>query len=94
MAKKIETLKVKRVVEAGYLDIKEGQTGQDIIDSACDALDDSDAFEMIGGGILFQGEDGKWYTVTVEAVVSLANPEFVKDALGRENPGISRSRQG
>ena len=72
-------LKVKRLVEEGNLG--PFKSVPEALDSACGAMDSCESHEILGGGILFQGEDGKWYTITLEAVVSEASKEFVKDTL-------------
>jgi hypothetical protein len=72
-------LKVRRLVRSGELG--EFKTVGEALDAAADAMDKCEAHEIVGGGILFEGEDGRWYTVTVEAVVGEASKEFVKDVL-------------
>ena len=36
---------------------------------------------------MFQATNGKYYTVTVEAMITQANPEWVKDVLEEEKDG-------
>ena len=55
-----------------------------ILAEAANLLDGSEAHEILGGGILFKGKDGKFYTVTVEAVVGRASKGFVKDTLAEK----------
>ena len=48
---------------------------------AADLLNRAETCEIIGPDVLFQGSDGKWYTVVVEVEVVEASPEFVKGKL-------------
>lgn len=78
--KDIRNLKIKRFVERGRFSRNVGTIRQ-LIEEAGALLDDSCASDIIGGGILFQCSDGKWYTASTEVIVNEANPEWVKDEL-------------
>lgn len=67
-----DKVKVKRWIRSGELD--ERYTDQDDILDDCGRL----------GEVMFEGEDGKMYVITVEAVISEANPDYVKDVLTAE----------
>jgi len=56
---------------------------EDILCAAGRLLDDADSHEIVGE-VLFEGEDGKFYTGTVEFVIAEADPEYVKEALDEE----------
>lgn len=79
MSKK--AIKVVEVVEAGNLNIQKGDLFEDIIAEGANALDSNEATEIVGGGILLKGNDGKWYTVTVEVCIDEASKDFVKMTL-------------
>ena len=72
-------IKVKRFICKGELDGREADT-DDILDSCADALDACESHEILGT-VLFEGEDGKFYSVTVEANIGEADPEFVKQTI-------------
>lgn len=73
--------KVEHVIESGNLNIEPEDSCANILQEAANALDDSESSEIVGGGILFKGTNGKWYTVVVEAQIALADPKFVKEKL-------------
>jgi hypothetical protein len=74
-------LKVKKWVRNGELE--KCRTQEQILEQCGRALDANCAYDILGD-VLFQATDGKYYTVTVEAVVSPANPEYVKDILAED----------
>jgi len=76
-------LTVKRWIRCGELDEK--QTEQDDILDDCGQLLDKVYTHEILGEVLFEAEDGKMYTITVEAVIGEANPQFAKDILAEED---------
>jgi hypothetical protein len=57
-----------------------GVTFDEVLHAAGRALDRNSACEMIGD-VLFLGTDGQWYTLTVEAVMAVADPDYVRDSL-------------
>ena len=79
-------MKIIKWIESGVFDQPElpgglpGSVGH-LLDEAGEILDESCASEIIGPGVLFQAEDGKWYTASVEVVVTEANPEWVRQEL-------------
>ena len=78
MAKKI---RVKEWIRRGELG--EHMTQAAIIENCGDLLDDAEASEIIGE-VLFKATNGKYYTVTVEAVLGEASKSFVQDILDEE----------
>ena len=61
-------------------DFEEPMDSSDIIDQAAQVLDSVDAANILSDN-LFLGDDGKFYTVTVEACLSEASKWFVNDRL-------------
>jgi hypothetical protein len=80
MAKK---LRVKKWVSVGELN--ESRKDQDEILGDCGRLLDKAYSHEILGTVLFQATDGKYYTITVEAVLGKANPEWVKEVMSWKN---------
>jgi len=78
MAKR-KQLKVKRWIHSGELDVS-NLTQADILNQCGRLLDKSCSHEILGE-VLFQATDGKYYTITVEAVLGRANPAWVKEVL-------------
>ena len=78
----MKNIKVKRFISKGELDGLEQDT-DDILESCANALDGCESHEILGT-VLFEGNDGKFYTVTVEAVIGEADPEFVKETLAEQ----------
>lgn len=74
-----KAIKVKKWILKGEFSGDEKNSG-DIIDVAANAMDGAGTHEILGSN-LFLGKDGKYYTVTVEAVIGLASKEHVKDTL-------------
>ena len=73
-------MKVVKVVEAGELGLVEGMTVDQIIEQCGYNLDGACSWE-IQGPILFQGSDGKWYTVVTESSIAEAHPDLVADTI-------------
>ena len=74
---------VKEWIEAGELDPANAEM-EDVIEDCANLMDRCEATEILGGGILFKGTDDKYYTITIEAVVGEASPEFVKETLAEK----------
>lgn len=74
----MKNIKVNKWIEGGEFD--EEMDGDEIMETAGQLLDDACTYEILGQN-LFEGKDGKFYTVTVEAVIAEASPEFVKSIL-------------
>jgi hypothetical protein len=77
MAKK--AIKVKEWIRTGEIE-GNPKTQARIIEQCGSLLDGASACEIIGE-VLFKGTDGKYYAVTVEAVIGEASKSFVKDVL-------------
>lgn len=73
-------VKVKRVIDNGELELKEGMSFSDIIEQCGENLDYVCAYE-IQGQVLFLGSDNRWYTITTESIIGIANPDFVKECV-------------
>ena len=74
-------LRVKKWIYSGELDSKiKDQEG--ILEQCGRALDRACSSEILGE-VLFQATDGKYYVITVEALIGKANPEYVKDCIER-----------
>jgi len=82
MAKKKNPIEVAEWIESGRIcEDFDAATERGILEACGNLLDDACASEIVGPGILFRATDGKHYTVSVEAVISEANPEWVRDVL-------------
>ena len=74
-------LRVKKWISTGEL-VAELKTQEAILE-ACGRLLDASCSSEILGEVLFQATDGKYYVITVEALIGKANPEYVKDCIAR-----------
>lgn len=81
MAKK-KPIKVKHWIRSGEL-CNSNITQADILGQCGRALDHNGATDILGE-VLFLATDGKYYTITVEAVLGKANPAWVKEVLAEE----------
>ena len=61
-------------------------TTNELYESAQEILDNACAYDILGS-VLFVGEDGKYYTMTVEAVLGEAFESFVKSVLQEDVDG-------
>lgn len=61
-------------------------TTNELYESAQEILDNACAYDILGS-VLFVGEDGKYYTMTVEAVLDEASESFVKSVLQENADG-------
>lgn len=66
-------------------EIGEVATIDEALEAAGRCLDAAQSHEICGP-VLFQGEDGEWYVITVEAVVAKAHPDYVRDELSEDSP--------
>ena len=73
--------KIKRWVFDGELDGSKKDL-DDVMDDCAVLLNKSYATDILGE-VLFEGDDGKHYVITTEALVGEANPNYLKDALER-----------
>jgi hypothetical protein len=78
----MKTIKVAEFIEKGELSGTEKDT-EEILETCACLLDKSCSHEIVGP-VLFKGKDGKWYTVTVEAVIGEAGKGFVEDTLAEK----------
>ena len=76
---------VKEWIESGELNPKNKRM-KAIIEDCAGLMDGSCACDILGGGILFKATNGKYYTITVEAIVGEASTAFVKDTLAEMVP--------
>lgn len=77
-------MKIKRFISSGDLDVANVKDTKDLIKQAAYALDRAYAADILGDdAVLFEGEDGKIYCMTVEAVIDEANPDYVEEVLTR-----------
>ena len=72
-------MKIKKWVQTGELDGSAGDT-KELLDEVCNILDSACTADILGIN-LFQGSDGRYYTVTVEAEIGEASDGFVNDVL-------------
>ena len=82
MAKKIKKakpIKIKRIIAAGEL-WEDARDTNDLLTSAGIVLDKNCSNEILGR-VLFEGKDGKFYTVTVQAVIDEVSKGFAADVL-------------
>ena len=54
-----------------------------ILDNCGNLLDSSCSSDILGE-VVFEGEDGKFYVITVEAVIAEGNPDYIKSVLEEE----------
>ena len=78
-------MKIKRWIRDGNEEFeKQGlDDTEDILGAAGCLMDHAFSHEIVGE-VLFEGEDGKFYTGKVEFVIAEADPEYVKEALDEE----------
>jgi len=76
-------VKVKRWIKGGELN--ESNVDQDSILDDCGNLLDKSCSHEILGEVVFEGDDGKFYVITVEAVIAEGNPDYIKSVLEEED---------
>jgi hypothetical protein len=81
-----KSIQIKKIIDPGELDLDAAKTSRDIINASLPILDSANAADICGT-VLFQGTDGKFYTGTVEFVISEANPEYVANTLENQAEG-------
>jgi hypothetical protein len=81
---KSKPLTVKKWILTGELNQCKKQ--ESILEQCGRLLDKNGVYDILGD-VLFQATNGKYYTVTVEAVIAQANPEFVKEVLAEKAAG-------
>lgn len=77
---KSKKLRVKKWITTGELQVTGHETQDEILEHCGNLLDHSCSYEILGE-VLFQATNGKYYTVTVEAVIARANMAWAKDVI-------------
>lgn len=80
-----EPLPIKRWISSGEFDVDDIRNVSHVYKQAGGLLDHACAGELFGS-VLFEGENGKYYTISVEGVIGEANPEWVKEMLTNADP--------
>jgi hypothetical protein len=75
-------LRVKKWIRTGELDKNKAQ--KEILEDCGRLLDEAYSHEILGE-VLFLATDGKYYVITVEALIQEANPEYVKDVISENS---------
>lgn len=75
-------LKVKQWIRSGELN-ETNKDSKSILENCGRLLDKTCAHDILGE-VVFEGDDGKYYVVTVEASISEGNPAYIKDVLNEE----------
>jgi hypothetical protein len=70
-------LKIKRFLADGHLDSSEIGYVSQLIEAAGAALDAHESHDILGT-VVFEGEDGVTYVMTVEAVIGEINPDYLE----------------
>ena len=76
-------LKVKKWLRTGELS-RSNKTQAALIEECGRALDKNNACDILGD-VLFLATDGKYYVITVEALIQEANMEYVKDLISEDS---------
>jgi len=73
-----DAVKIKRFIRAGNLrtDLVEDTVDLQMVASA--AMKEHNIFPSIGE-VVFEGEDGHFYAVTLKAVIDRVHPDYVKN---------------
>jgi hypothetical protein len=74
---------VAKIYEDGEIDLEVGMGVDRILELCGDNLDHCNAFD-IQGSILFEGSDGKNYTITTESTIAEAHPAYAKQVMEDE----------
>ena len=72
-------MRIKKWILNGNLD-PSNTTPEEVLAQCGDLMEGACTAEILDE-IIFEGDDGKYYTITLEAVLSEANPEYVKGRL-------------
>jgi hypothetical protein len=80
-----EPLQIKRWISSGEFDVDDIGNVSHVYEQAGGLLDHACASEIFGT-VLFEGANGKYYTISVEGVLGEANPEWVKEMLADADP--------
>jgi hypothetical protein len=79
-----DPVKIAKIIKTGEFDPGQCKDDGEIIEQAAGMMDSACTWDICGEN-LFLGEDGKYYTVTVEAEFAEANPAWVKEVLAEED---------
>lgn len=75
---------IKRVLRDGEMpDARESDTADELLEMASGLVSGDNMHECVGT-ILFENGDGDYFAVTVEAVMSEANPEWVSEVIAED----------
>lgn len=75
---------VAKVIQTGELPLKPGMTMDEVLEDCCGNLDHACAHD-IQGCVLFEGSDGKMYTVTTESHICEARPDWAQEMIDDYN---------
>jgi len=76
-------IKVKKWLRTGELS-RSNKTQAALIEECGRALDKNNAYDILGD-VVFLATDGKYYVITVEALIQEANMEYVKDLISENS---------
>jgi len=71
-------MRIKKMICDGEIDPV--STTEELLEQAARRLDKACSHDILGE-VIFEGEDGKFYTCTVEAVIGEVNPEYLAEVL-------------
>lgn len=80
MAKKtnVKPLVVKRVISSGELNIVPGTKQEELVEQAGANLDGCESHEILGD-VCFQATNGKFYRMTVEAIIDEVDKSYADE---------------
>lgn len=81
---KKEAGKIVEFLRTGEMHVKDIDNVEDLLTQAGRLLDKACSHDICGE-VVFKAADGKYYTLTVEAVISEVNPEYVADLLEEDD---------
>jgi hypothetical protein len=87
-----EPITVKRWIRSGELN-DSSKTQEEILEECGNLLDNSCSSEIIGE-VLFEGTDGKYYTITTESIIGVASESFRDEILEEEEDEILEEEEG
>ena len=71
---------VAHIVCDGEVALTKGMTVDEILELCGENLDHSNSWD-IQGQVLFRGSDGRWYTITTESTIGIANLEWAQSVI-------------
>lgn len=81
---KKEEGRIAEFIRSGEMSVDRIATVEDLLEQAGRRLDKACSHDICGE-VVFKAANGKYYTLTVEAVISEANPEYVADLLEEDD---------